>query len=152
MGWNSSWRFLLYVFLFCYFLIYTIENEIKKVVFLVKSRSRMLVQKWYLPTMWARTDLDIGNKKVEDFWWSQTGNMQWQVVYKRKWYENTVTTFGKKYSTSKLQKKIKQGSKLINNYGMKNKPHTVFPHIVAATTILFWKLECGKYSREETNY
>ena len=27
--------------------------------------------------------------------------------------------------------------------------YTVFPHIVAAATILFWKLECGKYSREE---
>ena len=64
----------------------------------------MLLQKWYLSIMWSRTDLDIGNKKVEDFWWSQTGNMQWQVVYKRKWYENTVTTFDKKYSTSKLKK------------------------------------------------
>ena len=29
--------------------------------------------------------------------------------------------------------------------------HTVFPHIVAAAIILFWKLESGKYSREETN-
>ena len=28
--------------------------------------------------------------------------------------------------------------------------HTVFPHIVAAATILFWKFECGNYSREET--
>ena len=28
--------------------------------------------------------------------------------------------------------------------------HTVFPHIVASATILFWKLECGNYSREET--
>ena len=27
---------------------------------------------------------------------------------------------------------------------------TVFPHIVAAATILFWKFECGNYSREET--
>ena len=27
---------------------------------------------------------------------------------------------------------------------------TVFPHIVAAATILFWKLECGNYSKEET--
>ena len=27
---------------------------------------------------------------------------------------------------------------------------TVFPHIVAAATILFWNLECGNYSREET--
>ena len=27
---------------------------------------------------------------------------------------------------------------------------TVFPRIVSAETILFWKLECGKYSREET--
>ena len=27
---------------------------------------------------------------------------------------------------------------------------TVFPHIVAAATILFWKLECGNYSREES--
>jgi hypothetical protein len=27
---------------------------------------------------------------------------------------------------------------------------TVFPHIVAAATILFWKLRCGNYSREET--
>ena len=27
---------------------------------------------------------------------------------------------------------------------------TIFPHIVAAATILFWKLKCGKYSREET--
>ena len=26
----------------------------------------------------------------------------------------------------------------------------VFPHIVAAATILFWKFECGNYSREET--
>ena len=32
-------------------------------------------------------------------------------------------------------------------------PDTVFPHIIAAATILFWKLQCGKcgnYSREET--
>ena len=28
---------------------------------------------------------------------------------------------------------------------------TVFHNIVPAATILFWKLECGKYSREETN-
>ena len=28
--------------------------------------------------------------------------------------------------------------------------YTVFPHIVAAATILFWKLACGKYSKEET--
>ena len=28
--------------------------------------------------------------------------------------------------------------------------HTVFPYIVAPLTILFWKLECGKYSRNET--
>ena len=27
---------------------------------------------------------------------------------------------------------------------------TVFPRIVSAETILFWKLKCGKYSREET--
>ena len=27
---------------------------------------------------------------------------------------------------------------------------TVFPRIVSAETILFWKLECSKYSREET--
>ena len=27
---------------------------------------------------------------------------------------------------------------------------TVFPHIVATATFLFWKMECGKYSREET--
>ena len=27
---------------------------------------------------------------------------------------------------------------------------TVFPQIVSAETILFWKLECGKCSREET--
>ena len=26
----------------------------------------------------------------------------------------------------------------------------VFPQIVSAETILFWKLDCGKYSREET--
>ena len=32
----------------------------------------------------------------------------------------------------------------------KNKSNTVFPHIVAAATILFWKLGCGNYSREET--
>ena len=30
------------------------------------------------------------------------------------------------------------------------KVYTVFPYIVAAATILFWKFECGKYSREET--
>ena len=30
------------------------------------------------------------------------------------------------------------------------KIYTVFPRIVSAETILFWKLECGKYSREET--
>ena len=28
--------------------------------------------------------------------------------------------------------------------------YTVFPHIVAAATILFWKFKWGKYSREET--
>ena len=28
--------------------------------------------------------------------------------------------------------------------------NTVFPHIVAAVTILFWKLKWGNYSREET--
>ena len=28
--------------------------------------------------------------------------------------------------------------------------NTVFPRIVSAETILFWMLECGKYSREET--
>ena len=28
--------------------------------------------------------------------------------------------------------------------------HTVFPRIVVATTILFWKLRCDKYSRETT--
>ena len=27
---------------------------------------------------------------------------------------------------------------------------TVFPRIVSAETILFWKSECGNYSREET--
>ena len=27
---------------------------------------------------------------------------------------------------------------------------TVFPRIVSAETIVFWKLECGNYSREET--
>ena len=26
----------------------------------------------------------------------------------------------------------------------------VFPQIVSAETILFWKLQCGKYSRVET--
>ena len=35
-------------------------------------------------------------------------------------------------------------------YFMKATEITVFPHIVSAATILFWKLECGKYSREET--
>jgi len=30
------------------------------------------------------------------------------------------------------------------------KKYTVFPRIVSAETILFWKLECGKYSREGT--
>ena len=34
---------------------------------------------------------------------------------------------------------------------MKNVKHTVFPRIVSAETILFWKLECGNYSREEIN-
>ena len=28
--------------------------------------------------------------------------------------------------------------------------NTVFPRIVSAETILFWKLDCGNYSREET--
>ena len=28
--------------------------------------------------------------------------------------------------------------------------HTVFPRIVSKESILFWKLECSKYSREET--
>ena len=28
--------------------------------------------------------------------------------------------------------------------------NTVFPRIISAETILFWKLKCGKYSREET--
>ena len=28
--------------------------------------------------------------------------------------------------------------------------YTVFPRIVSAETILFWKLKCGNYSREET--
>ena len=32
----------------------------------------------------------------------------------------------------------------------KSDRHTVFPRIVSAETILFWKLECGNYSREET--
>ena len=27
---------------------------------------------------------------------------------------------------------------------------TVFPRIVSVETSLFWRLECGKYSREET--
>ena len=30
------------------------------------------------------------------------------------------------------------------------KLYTVFPHIIAAATILFRKLECGNYSKEET--
>ena len=30
------------------------------------------------------------------------------------------------------------------------KTYTVFPHILAAATILFWNLRCGNYSREET--
>ena len=30
------------------------------------------------------------------------------------------------------------------------KQATVFPRIVSAGTILFWKLKCSKYSREET--
>ena len=29
-------------------------------------------------------------------------------------------------------------------------PFTVFPRIFSAETILFWKLKCGNYSREET--
>ena len=33
---------------------------------------------------------------------------------------------------------------------VKNNLITVFPRIVSAETILFWKLGCGKYSREET--
>ena len=28
--------------------------------------------------------------------------------------------------------------------------NTVFPRILSAETILFWKLECGNYSKEET--
>ena len=28
--------------------------------------------------------------------------------------------------------------------------NTVFPHIIAAATILFWNLRCGNYSKEET--
>ena len=28
--------------------------------------------------------------------------------------------------------------------------HTVFPRIVSAETIFFWKLKCGNYSKEET--
>ena len=27
---------------------------------------------------------------------------------------------------------------------------TVFPRIVSAETIVFWKLKCGNYSKEET--
>ena len=34
-------------------------------------------------------------------------------------------------------------NKIVNMY-------TVFPRIVSAETILFWKLKCGNYSREET--
>ena len=30
------------------------------------------------------------------------------------------------------------------------KVNTVFPRIVSVETILFWKLRCDKYSREET--
>jgi len=34
------------------------------------------------------------------------------------------------------------------NHKMREPP--VFPQIVFAETILFWKLECGNYTREET--
>ena len=37
-----------------------------------------------------------------------------------------------------------------NNRTQTNVMYTVFPRIVSTETILFWKLECGKYSREET--
>ena len=39
-----------------------------------------------------------------------------------------------------------------NQYCMKElrETYTVFLRIVSAETILFWKLDCGKYSREET--
>ena len=40
--------------------------------------------------------------------------------------------------------------KNIMDYYLPLQMNTVFPHIVAAATILFWKLECGNYSREET--
>ena len=35
-------------------------------------------------------------------------------------------------------------------FDFNKKPVTVFPRIVSAETILFWKLDCGNYSREET--
>ena len=44
---------------------------------------------------------------------------------------------------NQIETKNKQGRKGLLTY-------TVFPHIVAAATILFWKFECGNYSREET--
>ena len=43
----------------------------------------------------------------------------------------------------------------MHNYFVVNKserifPNTVFPRIVSAETILFWRLECDNYSKEET--
>ena len=53
--------------------------------------------------------------------------------------------------------------KQVNSFEIKKEPEdkkdeidqsndvfTVFPYVVAAATILFWRLGCGKYSREET--
>ena len=38
----------------------------------------------------------------------------------------------------------------VGNRNLAKIKDTVFPRIVSAETILFWKLECGNYSREET--
>ena len=45
----------------------------------------------------------------------------------------------------KIQKEFMKSS-FLQQY----KEATVFPRIVSAETILFWKLQCGKYSRVET--
>ena len=65
------------------------------------------------------------------------------------WFPNQVLN-SRHSLLKKVPYQIQQGFTLRFFSKFVSRANTVFPRIVSAETILFWKLECGKYSREES--
>ena len=57
---------------------------------------------------------------------------------------------GKLSTVMNVDRESNKGKTVCNKILKLHFLNTVFPRIVSAETILFWKLDCGKYSSEET--